>query len=86
MLKNKGRLLTFLRSLTFRDRLMLMNMFLFFSVGGTTLYRALFRHAPWPAYLIGVGFILAGAYRFSLVYHVFVGPTKRAKASAETAE
>lgn len=47
---------------------MLINMFLYFLVGGTLLYRAFFRHAAWPAYLIAVLFILAGSYRFYSLY------------------
>ncbi len=68
MLQNKAPMMTALRSLTLRDKVLIVNMFLYFVVGGAILYRAFFRHASWPAYLIGSLFLLIGSYRFYLVY------------------
>lgn len=72
MSPNRARLLSLLRSLTLRDRVMLINMLLYFLVGGTLLFRAFFRHAAWPAYLIGILFLLAGGHRFYFIYKVFM--------------
>lgn len=66
MLQNKERILATLRSLTLRERVLMINMFLYFFVGGTLLYRAFFRHASWPAYLIGFLFLMIGSYRVYL--------------------
>ncbi|NKE69789.1 hypothetical protein [Candidatus Manganitrophus noduliformans] len=68
MLHNKERIMATLRSLSLRDKVLMINMFLYFAVGGAILYRAFFRHASWPAYLIGSLFLLIGSYRFYLIY------------------
>lgn len=68
MLQNKEQMMTTFRSLTLRDRVLMINMFLYFIVGGAILYRAFFRSASWPAYLIGSLFLLIGSYRFYLIY------------------
>ncbi|MDC4227419.1 MAG: hypothetical protein MPW15_25080 [Candidatus Manganitrophus sp.] len=68
MLHNKENIITTLRSLSLRDKVLIINMFLYFVVGGAILYRALSRHASWPAYLIGSLFLLMGSYRFYLFY------------------
>lgn len=68
MLHTKENIITTLRSLSLRDKVLIINMFLYFVVGGAILYRALSRHAAWPAYLIGSLFLLMGSYRFYLFY------------------
>ena len=44
----------------------LINMALALGVGGILLVRAILREAPWPAYLMGVGFLVFGGYRLYL--------------------
>lgn len=68
MLQNKAYLITALRSLTLREKILTINILLYFCVGGGILYRAFFRHASWPAYLMGSIFLLLGSYRFYMVY------------------
>lgn len=68
MAQNNSSLLTFLQTLTLREKVLMVNMALYFLVGGTILYRGFFRHAAWPAYLIGSAFLLMGSYRFYLFY------------------
>ncbi len=45
----------------------LANMVLALVVGGVMLIRALLRGAPWPAYLMGAGFLIFGGYRLYLL-------------------
>jgi hypothetical protein len=68
MFQNREHLITLLRSLSLREKVLMINMFLYFLVGGAILYRAFFRHASWPAYLIGFTFLLIGGYRLCIVY------------------
>jgi hypothetical protein len=68
MFQNKERIMTTLRSLTLREKVLIINMFLYFFVGGSILYRAFYRHASWPAFLIGFAFLMIGSYRFYLFY------------------
>jgi len=68
MAPNRERIITTFRSLTLRDKVLVINMFLYFVVGGAILYRAFFRSASWPAYLFGFLLLLMGSYRFYLVY------------------
>ncbi len=80
--QNKA-LLSLLRSSTLRDRIMLINVLLFFWIGGAILYRAFFRHASWLAYLIGFGFLLFGSYRVYLFYKVLSRSGRGAEASGK---
>jgi hypothetical protein len=41
----------------------LANMILALVVGGVMLIRAMLRGAPWPAYLMGAGFLIFGGHR-----------------------
>ncbi len=57
----------------FRDYVMLTNMVLFIVVGGIMVYRAVVSGASLMAYVMGVGFVVYGGYRFYLFYKVFKG-------------
>jgi hypothetical protein len=56
--------------MTWRDRLMLMNMLLFLVIGLAILVRSAQHDAPWPAYAFGTGCLVAGGYRLYMVYKV----------------
>lgn len=58
------------RPLTWRDRLALVNMVLFICVGGLLLVRSFTQGASLWAYLMGGLFLLAGGYRFFLVFSI----------------
>ncbi|GEM_PF-6505900 len=68
MLQNKERIIRTLQSLPLREKVLAINILLYIFVGGGILYRALFRNASWPAYLIGIAFLSMGMYRFYLFY------------------
>ena len=71
MLQNKDCLIAMIRSLTLREKVLTINVILYFCLGGGILYRAFFRHASWPAYLIGFAFLMMGGYRCYLIYRAF---------------
>jgi len=50
---------------------MAVNMVLFGLAGVVLLYRAVARSGRWPAYLMGLGLLLAGGHRLFL-FHRFV--------------
>jgi len=56
--------------MTFRDRVMLVNMILFLFVGVTLLVRSFLQSGSWLAYGVGCGLLLSGLYRSSLVLRV----------------
>ncbi|HEY5600385.1 MAG TPA: hypothetical protein VIK48_06805 [Candidatus Manganitrophaceae bacterium] len=64
---------SFPQKLTLRDRLMLVNMVLFFVIGCLILYRALSRNGPWLAHGMGVLFISTGGYRLYLLRKALKG-------------
>ena len=56
--------------MTFRDKMMLVNMVLYFFVGATLLIRSFLQSGSVLAYGIGCGLLFAGLYRGSLVLRV----------------
>ena len=56
--------------MTFRDKMMLVNMVLYFFVGATLLIRSFLQGGLGLAYGIGCGLLLAGLYRGALVLRV----------------